>query len=251
LKFQLAVLVLVVGPSGLIRQVLADDAQNAVAPAPGIKQEFAFDVPDGKYDSYESVVPPEANAFHAKISFIRLGKPTTPWKPEVGVAAGSGRYWVVLHVFARDFHLPFGAVLFLADGRSRKSVVQYSSEIGLHPSVAFNWTSDGWVTATVDSETHSLFLGTTVKALRIEGSTGAGRFTEMSVGKTTADTHPHGGCTPVANQEIPTRTQIARAAIHLFPTEHKPAFFSVGRHGYRWRSGAIFGRVFGEGEVTL
>ena len=146
---------------------------------------FKFDAEDGHYLDQALDASCPANALRTKIHFIRLGKPTTQWRPGASIGLKSGDKSLYFHLWTKTFQPPYQADIIMYDDDKKTANVDFTATFGAddHVPVLVTWTPKGDVSVTAGQETHTVSLKGPVDSLSLVGSTGAGEFDPVELGR--------------------------------------------------------------------
>ncbi len=146
---------------------------------------FKFDAEDGHYMDLGLDSSCPANALRTKIHFIRLGKPTTQWRPGASIGLKSGEKSLYFHLWAKTFQPPYQADIIMYDNDKKVANVDFKATFGADDRVPVlvSWTPKGDVTVMAGEENHTVHLPGPVESVRLTGSTGAGEFDPLEVGR--------------------------------------------------------------------
>ena len=146
---------------------------------------FKFDAENGYFQQQVVDATCPANALRTRVHFIRLGKPTTRWLPGAIVGLKSGDKNLFFHLSAKTFQPPYQADIAMFDGEKKIAGIDFAATFGAddHVPVLVTWTPKGDVSVAVGEETHTLHLPGPVDSVYLAGSTGAGEFDPVEIGR--------------------------------------------------------------------
>jgi hypothetical protein len=166
---------------------------------------FAFDVQDGTYESQNVPLDCSINGIWLKARFTRLGKPSTKWTPGISLSIASVSTTAAIQIEAKNFEPPLqvGVVTFDLHSQTYLEHVRLYNTFDLETSVPVlaSWSPDGLVTFNVGGETRTVNLKGPVLQATLSGSTAAGAFDPLEIGRI-AGTEMLASC-PKSNAERP------------------------------------------------
>lgn len=146
---------------------------------------FKFDTKEGYFQAQGVDAACPANALRTKVHFIRLGQPTTKWRPGATIGLNSGDKKLFFHLWTKNYQPPYQADIVLFEDDKKTSEIAFTATFGADAPVPVlvTWTPKGDVSVTAGEETHIVHLLGPVDSVQLAGSTGAGEFDPVEVGR--------------------------------------------------------------------
>jgi hypothetical protein len=166
--------------------IFGEVTAQTFTPAPGLgAMSIDLDTDDGKYSQWGIGDLCGINALRASMNAPRLGLHQR-WAPGVNFFVERGTERVGVQFSARDRTRPFTANFVHFDSPRRAEETPLDHRFGLEGPVeiALDWTQDGSVIISVDSEVRTLRLAGAPERVTISNSTGEATINPLRLGRT-------------------------------------------------------------------